>query len=142
VAVTLPRKVVQSLRRQHSDLGWAIVTLVERTRQVDPKRVADHDVQLVEVGDGQFLIAIDSALVHGWKGVQVVPLSATQSFLALDHGRSMSDLEVSVSDRLEALKGPSRERRALEQLAEHLRKWRRDPTVQSESRSIILVTKR
>ena len=142
VAVTLPQETVAALERLHSDLGWAIVTLVEKTRGAGPPKSSASDVQLVEIGDGQFLIVVKSAMFHLLPGVQMVPLSATQAFLALDSGRGMADLELAVRDRLEQLKTPSRERRAIARLGDQLRKWRRDPHLQMHSRSIVIVAKR
>ena len=141
MAVTLPRSTVQRLRRLHSDLGWAIVSLVETQRQAGAED-APPDVALVEVGEGQFLIVVNAAVFRAVPGVQLVPLSKTQAFLALDPGRTMADLEVLVRDRLEQLTRPSREQRALSTLGRELRKWRRDPTVRPESRAIVILTRR
>jgi hypothetical protein len=141
VAVTLPREAVDALRRLHSDLGWAIVTLVEKTSRARP-RVPSRDADLVEIGDGQFLIVVNTALFHSLPGVRMVPLSATQAFLALDPNRGMADLELAVLDRLEHLKAPNRERRAVARLGDQLRKWRRDAHLQFLTRSIIIVAKR
>lgn len=142
VAVTLPRKTVAALGELHSDLGWAIVGLVEKTQRVNSAGSANRDVQLVEVGDGNFLIVVDRERFHTLPGIQLVPLSATQAFLALDPGRGIADLELVVLERLEQLKTPSRERRAMSDLSRQLRRWRHDPHLQSHSRSIILVTKK
>jgi hypothetical protein len=142
VAVTLPQETVATLERLHSDLGWAIVTLVEKARGAGPPKTHVADADLVAIGDHQFLIVVNSTMFHSLPGVQMVPLSATQAFLALDPGRGMADLEVAVLDRLERLKSPSRERRAVAGLAGQLRKWRRDPQLHMNSRSIIIVAKR
>jgi hypothetical protein len=140
VAVTLPRSTVQRLSKLHSDLGWAIVSVVETHHQAQAED-EPPDVALVEVGDRQFLIVVHAAVFRGVPGVQLVPLSKTQAFLALDPGRTMADLEVFVRDRLEQLTRPSREQRALATLGRELRKWRRDPAIQPESRAIIILTK-
>jgi hypothetical protein len=142
VAVTLPRTTVSALAQLHSDLGWAIVGLVEKTQRATSPRSVARDVQLVEVGDGGFLIVVDRERFHMLPGVQLVPLSATQAFLALEPGGGIADLELAVLERLERLKTPSRERRATIELSRQLRKWRRDPQLQSHSRSIVIVTKR
>jgi hypothetical protein len=131
---------VQRLSRVHADLGWAIVSLVE----TQPEHGADDappDVALVEVGDGQFLIVVHAAVFRAVPGVQLVPISKTQAFLALDPGRTMGDLEVLVRDRLEQLTRPSRAQRGLLTLERELRKWRRDPAMRPESRSIIILNK-
>ncbi len=142
VAVTLPRETVEALGALHSDLGWAIVGLVEKTRRLNVVKSPQRDVQLVEVGDGHFLIVLDRRRFHSIPGLQIVPFSATQAFLALDPGRGFADLELVVLERLEQLKTASAERRALTDLSRQLRRWRRDPRLESHSRSIIIVTKR
>lgn len=142
MAVTLPQEAVEALRRLHSDLGWAIVTLVEKTSRARSPRPPSRDADLVEIGDGQFLIVVNTALFHSLPGVRMVPLSATQAFLALDPNRGMADLELAVLDRLEHLKAPSRERRAVARLGDQLRKWRRDAHLQFLTQSIIIVAKR
>jgi hypothetical protein len=141
VALTLPRTTVQRLNQVHADLGWAIVSLVDTQRKGGPEETPP-DVALVEVGNGQFLIVVHAAAFRVVPGVQLVPLSKTQAFLALDPGRTMADLEVLVRDRLEQLKRPSRQQRALAALGRELRKWRRDPTMEPESRAIIILNKR
>jgi len=142
VAVTLPRRVVEALRRMHSDLGWAIVGLVETDRRANHSAVSERDVQLVEVGAQQFLIVVNSRMFHSLAGVQMVPFSATQAFLALEPGRGLGDLELAVMDRLAKLKAASRERRAIQHLASELRKWRLDKRYEPQARSIIIVNKR
>ncbi len=140
VALTLPRRVVEALGQVHSDLGWAVVTLVEKT---DRTRLADRparDVQLVEIAEGQFLIVVNPAMFHAMPGVQLVPLSGAQAFLALEPGRGMNDLELAVNDRLQLHRGSPREQRAMAHLAAQLRRWRRDPRLSAESRSIVILT--
>jgi len=141
VAVTLPQRVVRSLERVHSDLGWAIVTLVEKNAAAHLYDESILDVQLVEVGADEFLIVVSSAMFHNLPGVQLVPLSATQSFLAFEPGRGINDLAVACADRLEQLRGPSRERRAVAHLAAEVRRWRRDSQVTAESRGIIILSR-
>src|SRR5690349_16365748 len=76
VALTLPAEVVEALERVNSDLGWAVVSLVEKSARAQRARPATEDAHLVEVGDGQSLIVVDAARFHGLPGVQAVPLSA------------------------------------------------------------------
>lgn len=142
VAVTLPLEIVAHLARLHSDLGWAIVTLVEKTRRTASPKSPATDAQLVRIGEGQFLIVVNSTMFHALPGVQMVPLSANQAFLALDPGRGMADLELAVLDRLTYLKAPNRERRALVRLMDQLRKWRHNRHLQFHTGSIIIVTRR
>jgi hypothetical protein len=140
VALTLPKEVIEALRASHSDLGWAVVTLVEKTRG-RAQRQPSADVQLVEVGAGASLIVVNPAFIQHLPTVQMVPLSDHEAFLALEPGRGMADLEIAVVDHLDRLRPGTPERRAAERLRQQLRAWRRDPKLTFESRSIILVTK-
>lgn len=138
VAVTLPVEVVKHLERLHSDIGWAIVSLVEKTRDVVKHPVAVQDAELVEVGGDQSLIVVTSDVLRSLPGVQMIRLSDTQSFLALEPGRGMADLEIAVVDRIESLRSGNAERVALERLRVQLRTWRRSPRLVFHTRSIIL----
>lgn len=138
VAVTLPVGVIDALRAVDGDLGWAIVSLVEHTR----RRVAPGArpaAQLVEIGSRQALIAVDPRVFRPLPGVQVVPLSKTQAFLALQPGRGMADLELAVGDRLARLPARAPARRPLLRLLRQLRQWRRGRDLTFETRSIIIV---
>lgn len=137
VAVTLPETAVTALQAIHEDLGWAIVTLVQKTA-TRPGRAAPRDAHLVEVGDGQSLIVVDPRVFRRLPDVQIVPLSETQAFLAFEPGRGMADLELAVRDRRAELKG-GRERDVLGRLVRQLRQWRRDRRLTFDNRSIIIV---
>jgi hypothetical protein len=151
VAVTLPEEVVAELEGLHDDLGWAIVRLVEQRRKsastkkpfTRGRRAASAATvaaaELVTVGAGMALIVVNSAAVRSLPGVQMIPLSGSEAFLALEPGRGMADLEIAVMDRLEHLRPRSRERVAVEQLLAKLRGWRRDTHLAFHSRAIILV---
>ena len=156
VAVTLPQDVVAELGDIHEDLGWAIVRLVEQRRRQDKtgavggksarakarpaagvKSVAS--AELVSVGSGQSLIVVNSAVVRAIPGVQLIPLSETEAFLALEPGRGLADLEVTVLDHIERLRAGSRDRVVAMDLLSKLRRWRRDTTLVFHSRAIILI---
>ena len=151
VAVTLPDDVVTELGGIHEDLGWAIVRLVEQRRQTPSTKKAAADrrraagssevaaAELVSIGGGQSLIVVNSAAVRSIPGVQMIPLSETEAFLALEPGRGMSDLEIAVLDRIEHLRKGSKERGAVERLLSKLRRWRRDDSLACHPRAIILV---
>ncbi|HUL72835.1 MAG TPA: hypothetical protein VLT86_07020 [Vicinamibacterales bacterium] len=140
VALTLPIEVIEALRASHSDLGWAVVKLVEKAGG-RAARPAAADFQLVEVGAGASLIVVDPASIERLPAVQIVPLSDHEAFLALAPGRGMADLEIAVVDQMERLRAGTPERRAAERLRQQLRAWRKDSRLTFESRSIILVTR-
>ncbi len=141
VAVTLPSDVVEALRRMHSDVGWAIVSLVRRSKAGVGREAPTSHADLVDVGAGQSLIVVNPDLLSFLPGVQMVPLSPTQAFLALEPGRGMADLELAVVDHLDQLPPASAEARAVVEFRAQLRRWRNDRHLAFQSRSIILVTK-
>jgi hypothetical protein len=140
VAVTLPETVVTALHAIHADLGWAIVTLVEKARRPRGRR-APASASLIEVGAGQSLIVVDPRVFRRLPGVQMVPLTDTQAFLAFAPGRGMTDLEQGVRDRLARLR-PGPERTAFQRLRRQLGAWRRDRRLTFDNRSIIIVGRR
>jgi hypothetical protein len=133
VAVTLPREVVARLRRLHSDLGWAIVGLVEKNGHAIGRRASDGHPELAEIGNSEFLIVVDPAQFRWLRSVRLVPISENQAFLAL---------ELAVRDRLENVRTSATERAAIGTLATKLRKWRRNTRLDFHARSIIIVGKR
>lgn len=157
VAVTLPEDVVAELGDIHDDLGWAIVRLVEQRRRQSTPGADGHKpphakartaasaksvaaAELVSVGADQSLIVVNSAVVRALPGVQMIPLSETEAFLALEPGRGLADLEVTVLDHIETLRAGSRDRVAAMDLLTKLRRWRRDTKLTFNSRAIILVS--
>lgn len=146
MAVTLPEEVLEHLRARHADLGWAIVDLVEQHTGAPSDRAAvdapPPPASLLSVAPEHALIVVHTALFRSLPGVRLIPLTKTQSFLALEPGRGLADLELSVLDRLEASRVSAQEREALTGLLHQLRKWRRDRSMSFETRSIILVHSR
>jgi hypothetical protein len=142
VAVTLPREVVARLRRLHSDLGWAIVGLVEKNGHAIGRRASDGHPELAEIGNSEFLIVVDPAQFRWLRSVRLVPISENQAFLALEPGHGIADLELAVRDRLENVRTSATERAAIGTLATKLRKWRRNTRLDFHARSIIIVGKR
>ena len=102
VALTLPDDVVHGLRRVHSDLGWAIVKLLEGGPHATPAQEweGQPDVTLAAVADRRSLIVINRDVIRNLPGVSIIPLGGSRAFLALDVGHGMSDLELAVIDRL------------------------------------------
>jgi hypothetical protein len=140
VAITLPEETVRGLKRIHADLGWAIVQLVEGN--ADRYRNRRHDVpdtQLVSLSTGQSLIVVNRDVLKHLPGVSVIPLHDNLAFLAFDHTASLADLELAVLERLASKSVGVREREALSALRRDVRRWRRDPKLRSESRSIIVL---
>jgi len=140
IALTLPSDVVRGLQKVHSDVGWAIVALLEKSSPRALRQVETvPDVELVKVGDRRSLIVVNRAVVRRLRGVSIVPLHGDRAFLALDDGHGMSDLELAVIDGLEDETLGPRERAALEVLRVQLKAWRSDRALRFHIRSIIVV---
>ena len=140
VAITLPEEVVRGLRKLDEDIGWAIVTLFEKTPKRRPvPRHPHEDAELVKVAGRRSLIVVNRELFNHLPGVNIMPLHGDRAFLALQPGRDMSDLELSVIDRLAAPTLEARERQALIALRTLLRKWRKDRSLRIETRAIIVL---
>jgi hypothetical protein len=141
VALTLPEDTIQGLKSIDADLAKAVVALVDRTqgRTTTVSGEWDSPVSLAHVTDGRALIVIDPKIFREIPGCAVIPLSEGRAFLALDPGRTLADLELSVADLLEDQATRSVEREALGALRQALRDWRRDDSLSFHTRSIVLV---
>jgi hypothetical protein len=136
VTVTLPGDVVRRLRSVNRDLARAIVQVVESLATGEAGQ--RPDTELVPIADGQSLIVVNPAVIRSLPGVSIVSLHGTHAFLALEPGRGVSDLELTVIDRLdEAL--DAKERQALKELRQRLKAWRQDPAIRFHGRAIIIV---
>jgi hypothetical protein len=141
VALTLPEDALQWLQSIHRDLGWAIVSLIDRTRgttspnQDGPRAPAE----LVQLPGRRALIVVDPACFKGLPGVSTIPLVDGRAFLALANGQGIADLELAVADQLEASTLTAGQREVLQALKAQLRKWRKSRRLTFHSRSIIVV---
>lgn len=142
VAVTLPPQVVRGLRRINPDLAWAIVRLFERKGRIAVRAPAKRpDSELVSVANGRSLIVVNRAVLKQLPGVNVIPLDDDRAFLAFDRDASIADLELAIIERLQNRSVNGRERKALSELRAHVHRWRHDPKLHCEMRSIIVVEK-
>lgn len=136
---------MQGLGRMNRDLAWAIVTLFESRSRSGARRTngaPEPDSELVAADERRSLIVVNREVFRRLPGVNIIPLRGNRAFLALDAGRGVSDLELTVVDRLEDPALRKREREALTQLRAQLRTWRRDPRIHFDARSIIVVERK
>lgn len=142
VAVTLPTEVVRGLRKINADLAWAIVQLFQHGangfgRAASPRA----DSELVSVANGRSLIVVNRDVLKQLPGVNVIPLHDDRAFLAFDRDATLADLELAVIERLGTRSLGTRERKALSELRAHVHRWRHDPKLRCEMRSIIVIGK-
>jgi hypothetical protein len=139
-ALTLPDEVVRGLKKINPDLAWAIVTLFEKSPTPAPQSNGSRsNAELVKIADRRSLIVVDRAALRRLPGINIIPLDSSHAFLALDSGRGLADLELTVRDRLNGSDVAARERKALTALRDQLSAWRRDRGLKFHSRSIIVV---
>jgi len=145
VALTLPHDAIERLRRVHRDLGWAIMTLLDRDApEPTPRPVPrdEPDVELVTVADRRALIVVNRERIRHLPGVNLIPMRGNRAFVALDIDHGMSDLELAVSDRLDEHAVDGKEAHALEDLLSQPTAWRRDHDLRFHRRAIIVVERR
>jgi hypothetical protein len=100
---------------------------------------ATNPVGLTKVAPRRFLITVDPTVVRRLPGCQFVPFGHRAAFLALEPGRGLADLMLTVEDRLLEKNLDARERAALRSLLAALKKWRQDSDVTYEIRSIVIL---
>jgi hypothetical protein len=140
VALTLPEDTITALRRVHTDLGHAIVNLVNAfadTHDAASRPIVDYE----KVGRRRSLIVVDREAVRGIPGCELIPISEERAFLALEDGQGLSDLELAILDRLADHSVTGRQREGLEMLRRFLMECRRANDVEVEPRSIFVVEK-
>ena len=144
MALTLPEDTIVDLQTIDVDLAKAVVALVDRALGRATTAIGEWDapVGLAHVGESRALIVIDTTIFREIPGCALVPLSDRRAFLALDPGRTLADLELSISDLLEENAAAEADRPALVTLRQALRDWRRDGTLSFHTRSIVLVERR
>jgi len=135
ISLTLPGDVITWLTTIDEDLDWALVKLHERATKA---RKPDFDVaQLVRFPGDRALIQVRAELFSDMPDVSLIPLTDGRAFLALESGKGVADLELSVLDRMESKRVPPAERAALLRLRQLLKQWRQEG-INFESRTIIV----
>jgi len=138
IALTLPDDVIGSLTRIHGDVARAVVALVDRESSATSAS-ASQLVDLVRVSRNYSLIVVDQQSFRAVPACTLVPLTDRWAFLALEPGAGLPDLELAIGDQLEEGLADTDEARALTALRGALQKWRRDPSMNIQKRSIIFV---
>lgn len=141
VAVTLPDDTIDELRRIHSDLGHAIVSLVGAFVGSNGTTLNRPIVDYERVGRRRSLIVVDRESLKGVPGCELIPISDERALLALEDGQDLSDLELALLDRLADHTITGRRREGLEALRHALMECRRASDVEVEPRSIFVVEK-
>jgi hypothetical protein len=137
VTVTLPEDVLTRLGLLDTDLGRAIVTLVERRgarargRVVKPAEIASY-------GRHAVIIVTPVNALKRIAGVQLVPIGNGRALISLERTHSVPEFELGVGDVLSQGEITEGERRTLGAIADILKQTRRSRRVMLEERTIIV----
>ena len=137
VTVTLPEDVIGRLSTIHSDVGVAIVNLVERNKPTQLAPVAPAEI--TSFGKHAVIAVTPARALRRLKGVQLVPIGNGRALIALDPSHSVSALELQLRDALENGDAKGQERMLLEGIADILRRARGAHRRRLETRSIIVL---
>jgi hypothetical protein len=135
VTVTLPEDVLSRLGVLDTDLGRAIVTLVERrgarARAVKPAEIASY-------GRHAVIIVTPVNALKRIAGVQLVPIGNGRALISLERTHSIPEFELGLGDLLARGDVGELERRTLGAIVDILRQTRRSRRVMLEERTIIV----
>ena len=139
VTVSLPEDVLARLRSVDTDLGRAIVALVEK--QTTPRAHAFAPAELTAYGNHAVIVVDQANVLKRLPGVQLVPTGNGRALISLDQPNSISKLELNVRDAIDS-DVTTKERQTLEAIADILRHARSSPGVTLQERSIIVLEAR
>ena len=140
VTVTLPHDVLSRLNAVHADLGRAIVSVVEHHPRARSARTKAAEV--TRYGNHAVIVVNPVRALKKLAGVQLVPIGDGRALIALDRPHTVPQLELAARDLIERHQVTDIERRTLTELADILRQARESRTVTLEERTIIVLEAR
>jgi hypothetical protein len=135
VTVTLPEDVLTRLASIDTDLGRAIVTLVER-RRADVRAVKPAEIS--SYGNHAVIIVTPVQALKRIAGVQLVPIGNGRALISLERTQSIAGFELELVDALAQSRASELERQTLGAIVEILRQTRRSHRSILEARTIIV----
>lgn len=144
VVMTLPKTVLEWLKRLDPDPAVALVGLFERTRRKNRNGRAAEPIaaRLVPLPLRRALIVVEPALLKNVTGVRTIPLAGGRALVSLGPSRGLADLEVAIQERRRSCTPESKEWTRLGAFEAQLARWRRDPALGFSSRSIIVAERK
>lgn len=140
VTVTLPEDVLAILNAADTDIGRAIVKLVERRG----KAVAGlrKPAEIATYGSRSIIVVPEARALRKLAGVQLVPIGNGRCLIALEPPYSIAQLELDIRDVLASNGAAGVERETLDAVATILRDARASREVIPEERTIIVLEAR
>src|SRR4029450_6993025 len=100
VTVTLPTDVIARLGAIDTDLGRAIVALVEQAPRTRRPR-AGRPAELASYGSHAVIVVTPVNALKHLEGVQLVPIGEGRALISLEHPHGIPKLELDIRDALE-----------------------------------------
>jgi hypothetical protein len=137
MTLTLPEDVLTRLRAVDTDLGRAIVTIVERTTKSRVPSIGPAEI--AHYGNRAVIVVTPVKALKRIPGVQLVPIGNGRCLISLEPLRSIPQLELDIRDVLARSEASGTERNALEAIADILRGARVSRSTTLEERTIIVL---
>ncbi len=135
VTVTLPVRVLNTLKEIDSDRARAIVKLVDEAGKALSNRPS---VEIVEMARNSALIVVkDSKVLRSIEGLRLIEIAPTRFLITLKPNFNVESLEIQIQDKIEEKIGDLEERKFLKDLLLQIRNQRRRKTFSKEEFLII-----
>lgn len=135
ITLTLPVRVIEALGAVDADLSRAVVRLAQPELGKQPHPPAE----LATFGRRSVIVVNPTRTLDRQPGVALVHLPDGRALISFDRAMSIADLELRLSDAVEANGLSKKDRRVFEAIADILRAARRSDTSRLAQRSIIVV---
>jgi hypothetical protein len=138
VTLTLPEHVIDALGRLDPDLSRAVVRLV----QPELATRAHAPAELATFGPTAVIVVNPSRTLEQQTGITLLHLPDGRALISFDQSVSVAELELMITDALDAARLTSADRAVFQAIGDILRTARRSPGTSLSQRNIIVVESR
>jgi hypothetical protein len=138
VTLTLPEHVIDALGRIDPDLSRAVVRLV----QPELATRAHAPAELAAFGPTAVIVVNPSRTLEQQTGITLLHLPDGRALISFDQSVSVAQLELMITDALDAARLTSADRAVFQAIGDILRTARRSPGTSLSQRNIIVVESR
>jgi hypothetical protein len=138
VTLTLPEHVIDALGRIDPDLSRAVVRLA----QPELATRAHAPAELATFGPTAVIVVNPSRTLEQQTGITLLHLPDGRALISFDQSVSVAELELMITDALDAARLTSADRAVFQAIGDILRTARRSPGTSLSQRNIIVVESR
>jgi hypothetical protein len=138
IAITIPEDIIEALQRTDTDLGRAVVALVDDGGAASFHAAGTEPVGVAPAESRHFLSVVDPRGFPPLPGCSLLRIAADRALITLTPGARLADLELQIIDRLAEIDTGSPEHRSLLALRGALKGWRTNQRIAVLERSIIV----